>query len=182
MTAIAIDAPRLPAPAVRVSPLDGLRHTGTLAWRTLVQIRHNPMELMDCSVQPLMFVLLFTYVFGGALAGSTGAYLAFALPGIIVQNALFTTLNTGVGLNTDLTKGVFDRLRSLPIARSAPLAGRIVADMAKQVWSMALLLVAGAARSVAAAPAGSSRSRLRPAAASRSNRRASTSSASMTSR
>jgi len=145
MTAIAIDAPRLPARAVRVSPLDGLRHTGTLAWRTLVQIRHNPMELMDYSVQPLMFVLLFTYVFGGALAGSTGAYLAFALPGIIVQNALFTTLNTGVGLNTDLTKGVFDRLRSLPIARSAPLAGRIVADMAKQVWSMALLLVAGAA-------------------------------------
>jgi ABC-2 type transport system permease protein/oleandomycin transport system permease protein len=82
-------------------------------------------------------------VFGGALAGSTTAYLTFALPGIIVQNALFTTMNTGVGLNTDLTKGVFDRLRSLPIARWAPLAGRIAADMTKQAWSMALLLVAG---------------------------------------
>jgi oleandomycin transport system permease protein len=144
MTAIAIQTPRLPA-AVRVRPVEGLRQTATLAWRTLVQIRHNPMELMDYSVQPLMFVLLFTYVFGGAVSGSTGAYLAFALPGIIVQNALFTTLNTGVGLNTDLTKGVFDRLRSLPIARSAPLAGRIVADVAKQGWSMALLLAAGAA-------------------------------------
>jgi ABC-2 type transport system permease protein/oleandomycin transport system permease protein len=131
--------------ARRVSPLDGLRHTGTLAWRTLVSIKHNPMELTDYSIQPLMFVLLFTYVFGGAVAGSTGAYLAFALPGIIVQNALFTTLNTGVGLNTDVTKGVFDRLRSLPIARFAPLAGRIVADVAKQVWSMSLLLAAGAA-------------------------------------
>lgn len=149
MTAMTAPAPAtLPAreslPA-RVSPVEGLRHTGTLAWRTLVQIRHNPMELMDYSVQPLMFVLLFTYVFGGALAGSTTEYLAFALPGIIVQNALFTTLNTGIGLNTDVTKGVFDRLRSLPIARFAPLAGRIVADMAKQVWSMSLLLAVGAA-------------------------------------
>jgi oleandomycin transport system permease protein len=145
MSAIALDIPRAPVAAARVSPLDGLRHTGTLAWRTLVQIRHNPMELMDYSIQPLMFVLLFTYVFGGAISGSTGAYLAFALPGIIVQNALFTTLNTGVGLSTDLSKGVFDRLRSLPIARSAPLAGRIVADIAKQAWSMALLLAVGAA-------------------------------------
>jgi oleandomycin transport system permease protein len=133
----------LPAATVRVHPIDGLRHTATLAWRTLVQIKHNPMELMDYSVQPLMFVLLFTYVFGGAVAGSTAAYLAFALPGIIVQNALFTTMNTGMGLNTDLTKGVLDRLRSLPIARYSPLSGRIVADMAKQAWSMALLLVTG---------------------------------------
>jgi ABC-2 type transport system permease protein/oleandomycin transport system permease protein len=145
MTAIAVPTtPALPAPASsRVPTLDGLRHTATVAWRTLVQIRHNPMELMDYSVQPLMFVLLFTYVFGGALAGSTSAYLAFALPGIIVQNALFTSMNTGVALNQDLTKGVFDRLRSLPIARYAPLAGRIVADLAKQAWSMALLLTVG---------------------------------------
>ncbi|HVQ94812.1 MAG TPA: ABC transporter permease [Mycobacteriales bacterium] len=143
MTAMAVrTGPAVPI--TRVSPLDGLRHTATVAWRTLVQIRHNPMELMDYSVQPLMFVLLFTYVFGGALAGSTGAYLAFALPGIIVQNSLFTSLNTGVALNTDLNKGVFDRLRSLPIARFAPLAGRIVADLAKQAWSMGLLLVVGA--------------------------------------
>jgi oleandomycin transport system permease protein len=90
-----------------------------------------------------MFVLLFTYVFGGALAGSPGDYLRFALPGIIVQNALFATMTTGFGLNADLTRGVFDRLRSLPIARSAPLAGRIVADTAKQAWSMALLLGVG---------------------------------------
>jgi oleandomycin transport system permease protein len=136
--------PTAPLPA-RVSIADGLRHTVTLAWRTLVSIKHNPMELMDYSIQPLMFVLLFTYVFGGAIAGDPKAYIMFALPGIIVQNGLFTTLNTGVGLSTDLTKGVFDRLRSLPIARYAPLAGRIAADMCKQIWSLTLLLLAGVA-------------------------------------
>jgi oleandomycin transport system permease protein len=116
----------------------------TLAWRTLVQIRHNPWELGDLGFQPIMFVLLFTYVFGGALEGSTGAYLIFALPGIIVMNMLFVTMYVGMGLNTDLTKGVFDRLRSLPLARWAPLAGRITADLLKQAWSIALLLGVGA--------------------------------------
>ncbi|MFG1610882.1 ABC transporter permease [Actinoplanes sp. NPDC049265] len=120
-----------------------IRNTATLAWRTLVQIKHNPFELMDFSIQPVMFLLLFTYVFGGAIAGSPGDYLTFGLAGIIVQNLLFATMNTGVGLNTDLTKGVFDRLRSLPIARFAPLAGRIVADVVKQAWAIALLLVVG---------------------------------------
>ena len=108
-----------------------------------MQIRHNPYELLDISLQPIMFVVLFTYVFGGAIAGSTGAYLTFALPGIIVMNMIFLTMYVGMGLNTDLTKGVFDRLRSLPIARWAPLAGRISADLVKQAWSIVLLLVVG---------------------------------------
>ena len=120
----AATAPTAPALSPQVSPVEGLRQTLTLAWRTLVQIRHNPWELGDFSIQPIMFVLLFTYVFGGAIAGSTGEYLTFALPGIIVMNMLFVTMYVGIGLNTDLTKGVFDRLRSLPIARWAPLAGR----------------------------------------------------------
>jgi ABC transporter DrrB family efflux protein len=122
-----------------------VKATGSLAWRTLVQIKHNPFELIDFSVQPVMFLLLFTYVFGGAIGGSPHDYLMFALPGIIVQNALFTTLNTGVGLSTDLEKGFFDRLRSLPIPRFAPLAGRIAADVTKQAWSVALLLAVGTA-------------------------------------
>lgn len=117
--------------------------TFSLAWRTLVQVKHNPAEVIDFSVQPIMFLLLFTYVFGGAIGGSTHAYLLFALPGIIVQNSLFTTLNTATGLATDLEKGFFDRLRSLPIARFTPLAGRIVADLAKQAWAIALLLGIG---------------------------------------
>jgi oleandomycin transport system permease protein len=128
----------------RVGPVDGLRQTFSLAWRTLVQIRHNPLELIDFSVQPVMFLLLFTYVFGGAIGGSPKAYLMFALPGIIVQNSLFTTLNTATGLSTDLKEGFFDRLRSLPIARFAPLSGRILADLAKQTWAIAMLLGIGA--------------------------------------
>jgi ABC-2 type transporter len=127
----------------RVGPLDAVRHTLTLAWRSLVQIRHNPMELADLSLQPLMFVALFAYVFGGAIAGSPKAFLQFGLAGIITQNARFLTMNTGVALNTDITKGVFDRFRSLPIARSAPLAGRIVADVVRQVWSVAILVTVG---------------------------------------
>lgn len=127
----------------RVGPAVAVRNTATLAWRTLVQIKHNPYELLDFSVQPIMFLVLFTYVFGGAIAGSTAEYLTFGLPGIIVQNLLFATLNTGVGLNTDISKGVFDRLRSLPISRWSPLAGRIVADVIKQAWAVALLLGVG---------------------------------------
>lgn len=141
MTAATLTAPV--APARRLGPAAGLRHTATLAWRSLVQIKHNPMELLDLSIQPVMFVLLFTYVFGGAIAGSPGDYLTFALPGIIVQNAFFATMTTGFGLNNDLTKGVFDRLRSLPIARWAPLAGRILADTVKQAWSVSLLVGVG---------------------------------------
>ncbi|WBB82057.1 ABC transporter permease [Micromonospora sp. WMMD882] len=142
MTAVTAPAPL--APTRRPGPVAGLSHTVTLAWRSLVQIKHNPAELLDLSIQPVMFVLLFTYVFGGAIAGSPGEYLTFALPGIIVQNAFFATMTTGFGLNNDLTKGVFDRLRSLPIARWAPLAGRILADTVKQAWSVSLLIGVGA--------------------------------------
>jgi oleandomycin transport system permease protein len=137
-------APAMGTVATRIRPFEGLAQSLSLSWRTLVQIKHNPMELIDFSIQPIMFLLLFTYVFGGAISGTTDDYLIFALPGIIVQNSLFGTLNTGIGLNTDITKGVFDRLRALPIARWSPLAGRIGADMVKQAWAMALLLGLGA--------------------------------------
>lgn len=135
-----------PAPLTlekRVSPATGLRNTMTLAWRSLVQIKHNPMELIDLSVQPIMFVLLFAYVFGPPMSGSVEKYLPIVIPGIIAQNALFATMTTGVGINVDVTKGVFDRFRSLPISRSAPLAGRMLADTVKQVWSMTILLAVG---------------------------------------
>jgi len=141
MSAVAAPAPL--APAKRVSPVNALQQTGTLVWRNLVQIKHNPMELLDLSIQPIMFVLLFAYVFGPPMSGSVSKYLPILIPGIIVQNALFASMTTGVGLNTDVTKGVFDRFRSLPISRLSPLAGRIVADTVKQAWSMAILLLMG---------------------------------------
>ncbi|MGH3565685.1 MAG: ABC transporter permease [Pseudonocardia sp.] len=140
MTATVVSAPRPSELSTRVSPLAGLRQTVDLAGRTLVQIKHNPMELIDLSLMPVMFVLLFTYVFGGAVSGSPGAYLNYLLAGLVVQNALFTTMYTGTGLNVDLQKGVFDRLRSLPIARYAPLTGRILADTVKQAWAITILL------------------------------------------
>ncbi|WP_067833385.1 ABC transporter permease [Actinomadura kijaniata] len=127
----------------RVSPGVAARNIATLAWRNLVQIKHNPMELLDLSIQPIMFVLLFAYVFGPAMEGSVERYLPIVIPGIIAQNALFAGMTTGFGLNTDITKGVFDRFRSLPISRIAPLVGRIIADTTKQAWSMAILLTVG---------------------------------------
>jgi ABC-2 type transport system permease protein/oleandomycin transport system permease protein len=129
----------------RVRPGAGLRQTATMAWRSLVAIKHNPLELVDYSITPIMFVFLFTYVLGGQMAGSPDAYLTYALPGIIVQNTLFMTTYTALALNTDLTKGVFDRLRSLPVARSAPLIGRITADLAKHGWAMLLMIGLGLA-------------------------------------
>lgn len=143
MTTLTTVAPLTSDPRPSIGPIEGLRQSATLAWRTLVQIRHNPWELGDYSFQPIMFLVMFTYVFGGAIEGSTGDYLTFALPGIIVMNMLFVTMYVGMGLNTDITKGVFDRLRSLPLARWAPMAGRITADMVKQAWSIALLLGIG---------------------------------------
>jgi oleandomycin transport system permease protein len=142
MTAMTTTA-ATPALNPRVPPVEGVRQSLTLAWRTIVQIRHNPWELGDFSFQPIMFVLLFTFMFGGAIMGDWQAYLVFMLPGMIVMNMLFVTMYVGQGLNTDLTKGVFDRLRSLPVARWAPLAGRILADQVKQAWSIALVLGIG---------------------------------------
>ncbi len=132
-----------PAASPRVGPIEGARQSLTLAWRTVVQVRHNPWELGDFSIQPIMFVLLFTFMFGGAVLGDWQTYLTFMLPGMLVMNMLFVTLYVGQGLNADLTKGVFDRLRSLPVARWAPLAGRILADQVKQAWSIVLVLGVG---------------------------------------
>jgi oleandomycin transport system permease protein len=143
MTTMAYTSSPATGLSARVSPLAAVRHALTLAWRSLVQVRHNPTELIDLSLQPLMFVLLFAYVFGGAISGSVHGFLQFGLAGIITQNALFLTMNTAVALNGDIGKGVFDRFRSLPIARSAPLAGRIAADVVRQVWSVAILLGVG---------------------------------------
>ncbi|MET9610771.1 ABC transporter permease [Streptomyces sp. NPDC006512] len=126
-----------------VRPLAAVRQTATMAWRSLVSVKHNPLELVDYSITPIMFVFLFTFVFGGQMAGSPQEYLQYALAGIIVQNTLFMSMYTAMSLNTDLTKGVFDRLRSLPIARSAPLFGRITADLAKQLWAMVLMIALG---------------------------------------
>ena len=107
----------VPEPARRLSPLGGLRNTFTLTWRSVLKIRTNIEDVMGLSLQPIMFLVLFTYVFGGAIAhGSTHAYLQYELPGLLVMSVVFATLGTGLMLNQDITGGVFDRFPDLSLA------------------------------------------------------------------
>jgi ABC transporter DrrB family efflux protein len=144
MTAISANVPAqapAPAPVRRVSPLSGMRNTFTLTWRSVLKIRTNMEDVIGLSLQPIMFLLLFTYVFGGAIAhGSTHDYLQYELPGLLVMTVVFATLGTGLMLNQDITSGVFDRFRSLPIARWAPLAGAVLGDMVRYLISVAITI------------------------------------------
>ena len=134
--------PRTDAPTPHVPSV--LRHGGTLAWRGVVKTVHSPEALLDVTLQPVIFLLLFVYVFGGAIAGDTSTYLQFALPGVLVQTVVFASAGTGVGLADDLQTGIFDRFRSLPISRSAPLLGAIGADLVRYLASGVIMLVFGA--------------------------------------
>ena len=87
----------------------------TIAWRAMLKIKHVPFQLFDVLVFPIMMTFMFTYLFGGALAGSVNTYLQWLIPGIVVQTMVFLTVYTGVSLNTDIQKGLFDRIKSLPI-------------------------------------------------------------------
>jgi ABC-2 type transport system permease protein len=117
----------------------------TFGWRGMLKVKHVPEQLLDVTVTPVMFVLMFTYLFGGAIAGSTGAYLDYILPGMLVMSVLFTTVYAGVSLNTDLTKGVVDRFRSLPIWRAAPLLGSLLGDCVRYVIAGTVIIVLGVA-------------------------------------
>jgi oleandomycin transport system permease protein len=129
-----------PVRARRMTPLRAFRHARTLGWRALVRIKRNPEQLLDVTLQPIVFVTLFVFLFGGAIKGeSRHSYLQYVLPGITVQTVLFASMGTGIGLNTDVTKGIFDRFRSLPIARSAPLTGTIMGDFFRYFASIAIV-------------------------------------------
>jgi ABC-2 type transport system permease protein len=117
----------------------------TFGWRGMLKIKHVPEQLLDVTITPVMFVLMFTYLFGGAIAGSTGEYLQYILPGILAMSVLFTTVYSGVTLNTDMTKGVVDRFRSLPIARPAPLVGAVLGDSVRYLVAATVIIVLGVA-------------------------------------
>ena len=119
----------------------GVRHGFSLAWRGILKIRKNPEQLADVTIAPIVFLVMFTYLFGGALAGNTDAYLQMLVPGIMVMNILQASMTAGVQMNTDVSKGVFDRFRSMPIARSAPLVGAVLADIVRYVVCIVVLLV-----------------------------------------
>ena len=128
--------PRPPRPGALSAAL-------TFGWRGMLKVKHVPEQLLDVTVTPVMFVLMFTYLFGGAIAGSTSAYLTYLLPGILVMSVLFTTVYSGVSLNTDVTKGVVDRFRSLPIWRPAPLLGALLGDSVRYVLAGTVIIVLG---------------------------------------
>ena len=115
----------------------------TFGWRALLKIKHVPEQLVDVTMFPIMFTLMFTYLFGGALAGSTQEYLQFLLPGILVQANVMITMNTGITLNTDIQKGVFDRFRSLPVWRPSPLVGALLGDVMRYSIGSAIVITLG---------------------------------------
>ena len=121
------------------TPPSALSAALTLCWRAILKIKHVPFQLFDVMVFPIMMTVLFTYLFGGALAGSSDEYLQFLLPGIVVQTVVFLTVYTGVGLNTDIQRGLFDRFRSLPIWQPAPIVGALLGDLMR--YSLAALVV-----------------------------------------
>jgi ABC-2 type transport system permease protein len=115
----------------------------TFGWRAMLKIKHVPEQLFDVMIFPIMFTLMFTYLFGGAIAGSTGEYLQFLLPGILVQTVVFTTAYTGFTLNTDISKGIFDRFRSLPGWRPAVLVGALLGDAGRYTIASAMTIALG---------------------------------------
>lgn len=129
-----VSAPRRPS---------ALSNALVFGWRAALKFKHVPEQLFDLVMTPVMFTLLFTFVFGGALAGSTRDYLQFFLPGILVQTVVFNAVYSGMGLSTDLDKGLFDRFRSLPIWPLAPFAGLMVGDILRHLIAASLILGIG---------------------------------------
>jgi len=127
----------------RAEPTSWASATGTLAWRAMLKIKHVPFQLFDVTITPIMFTLLFTYIFGGALGGSPREYIQFLLPGILVQTIIFITVYTGVGLNTDIQKGLYDRFRSLPMWQPAPILGALAGDLFRYSMASMIIIVLG---------------------------------------
>jgi oleandomycin transport system permease protein len=126
--------PPLPtAVAAQPRPFRLLRHSLALTKRSLIKTYRTPEALIDVTLQPVLFLVIFVYIFGGAVAGSTHDYLQFLLPGILAQTIATGCIAIGVNLNTDIAKGIFDRFRSLPVPRVAPLLGAVLGDVVRYV-------------------------------------------------
>jgi len=124
---------------------DTVSQTMSMAWRATKKMRRNPEQFFDVTIQPLLFTAMFAYIFGGAISGGVQAYLPLIIPGILAQTALTACMATGTQLREDMDKGVFDRFKSLPIARVAPLAGPMVADLLRYLIASSLTFATGIA-------------------------------------
>jgi ABC transporter DrrB family efflux protein len=146
MTAITVPQRPLPPSAStghRVTPKRAILDGGVVAWRNLLSMLRTPEVLVFSSIQPVIFVLMFRFVFGGAITVPGESYVNFLMPGIFIQTVAFGATNTAVGMAQDLQGGVIDRFRSLPMARSAVLAGRTIADFVRNVWVVILMSIVG---------------------------------------
>src|SRR5579872_2076049 len=132
MSALTVDAPE----RGRLTLAETFADSKVMAARQLRKILRRPMYVVYLFVQPVMFVLLFRYVFGGAINTGRVSYVNYLMPGIIAMTAIFGSLTTGLGLTEDMAAGVVDRFRSLPIARSAVLIGRTAADLSTNLVSL----------------------------------------------
>ena len=127
----------------RPSLSESFAHTRTMAYRGLIKIRRTPEQLIDVTIQPIIFTLMFAYIFGGAIAGDVQTYLPQLIPGILVQTVITGSVVTGTQLREDMDKGVFDRFRSLPIARIAPLSGALLADTVRYAIATTMTMLMG---------------------------------------
>lgn len=131
------------AATVQRKPFPLVRHSLSLAKRSLIKTWRTPEALIDVTLQPAIFLVIFVYIFGGAVAGDTQTYLQFLLPGILAQTIATGAIAIGVNLNTDLEKGIFDRFKSLPIPRSSPLIGAVLGDVVRYVIVTVMTLSIG---------------------------------------
>lgn len=136
----------------RPEPIGVLGAVGAHGWRAMLKIKHVPFQLFDVTVMPIMFTLLFTFIFGGAIKGTPQEYIQYLAPGIIVQTVVFITVYTGVGLNSDIKKGLHDRFRSLPMWQPSPVLGALAGDLFR--FTMASLVVLVVAMIIGFRPAG----------------------------
>ncbi|MEV0297934.1 ABC transporter permease [Nocardia sp. NPDC050710] len=133
----------LPVAAGRITLQQTVSNTLTMAYRGVLKIKHNPEQLFDVVIQPIIFTVMFTYIFGGAVSGDVKSYLPVIIPGIMVQTVVLTSVTTGVQLREDMEKGIFDRFKSLPIARISALSGALTADMVRYFIATTLTVVMG---------------------------------------
>ncbi|AVP69876.1 ABC transporter permease [Prescottella equi] len=129
----------------RIGLREAIAHSLTLAHRGLLKVKHNPEQLFDVVIQPIIFTFMFTYIFGGAISGDVESYLPIIIPGILVQTVITASIVTGTQLREDMDKGVFDRFKSLPIARIAPLSGALIADVVRYLIATTITVVVGIA-------------------------------------
>jgi ABC-2 type transport system permease protein len=127
----------------RISMRATFSNSLTMAYRSLLLIRRTPQQLFDVTIQPILFTGMFAFLFGGAISGSVQGYLPIIIPGILAQTALTASIATGVQLREDMDKGVFNRFKSMPIARIAPLMGPLLADLVRYAIAATLTFFIG---------------------------------------